>query len=179
MDTLKVIEASFLWLEEDLCSSESLTTDQDLPAIRQLVVLLTCVTFLGILLSRLIIIDDKARFFLYIFDDLNFRICCETIASVVKDFLKVRCDVPTGKVNPLDRMRDSITFIYWHSVRNTVTRVEDDTSGSTIRVKCQNRLNADIEARYIENFEHYLGHLLPVFFWVERGLGHEDWMLLW
>jgi len=119
--TFEVIEASFLWLEKDLSSSESLTSNQNLSAIRQLVVLLTSVTFLSILLGRLIIVDDEARFFLYVFDDLDFRICCETIASVVKDFLEVSSDVPTGKVNPLDGVRDSIAFVYWHSVRNTVS----------------------------------------------------------
>ena len=173
-----MIESSFLWLEEYLGSSESLTSDQNLPAIRQLVVLLACMTFLSILLSGFIIVDDKAHFLLDVLNDLNFCICGETVASIVQDLLKVFGDVPTSEVNPLNSVGDSIPFIYWHSVRNTVTRVEDDTGSSTIGVKCQNCLNTYVEARHIENLEHYLGHLLPVFFWIKRCLSHQDWMLL-
>lgn len=173
-----MIEAGLLWLEEYLSCSESLTSDEDLSTIRQLVVLLASVTLLSILLGSLVVIDDQAHFLLNILDDLNFRIGRKTIASIVQDLLEVFCDVATGQVNPLNCVGDGVALVYWHSVRNTVTGVEDDTSSSTIRIECQNRLNTHVEARHVEYFEHYLGHFLPVFFWIKWCLGHENRMLL-
>lgn len=178
MDTFEVIESRFLWLEEYLGSSEPLTSDQNLPAIRQLIVLLASMTFLSIFLSGLIIIYDKAHFLLDILNDLNFCVCRETVASVIQDLLKVFGDVSTSEMNPLNSMGDGITFIYWHCVRDTITGIEDDTCSSTIRVKSQHCLNTNIEAWYIKYFEHYLSHLLPVFFRIQWRLSHKDWMLL-
>ena len=72
----------------------------------------------------------------------------------------------------MNGMWDGITFVYWNCVGNTIARIEDDTSSSTIGVKSQNSLNTNVEARNIEDFEHDLSHLLPVLLRVKRSLSH-------
>jgi hypothetical protein len=64
-------------------------------------------------------------------------------------------------------------------VGDTITRVEDDTSGSARRVKRKDGLDGDVHSWGVEGLEHDLGHLFTVGLWVERGFGEENWMLFW
>ena len=47
-------------------------------------------------------------------------------------------------------MGKSVTFIDGDSVRDTIARVEDDTSGSTRSVKREDCLDSDIEGGRVE-----------------------------
>ena len=114
------IETCFLGLEEYFGGSEPLATYEDLATIWQFVIFLTCVTLLSVFLGSLVIIDNKAHFLFDVFDNLNFCVCGEAIASVVQNLLKVGGDVSTSKVNPLNCVRNGITFINRDCVRNTV-----------------------------------------------------------
>merc|ERR1712123_488246 len=65
-------------------------------------------------------------------------------------------------------MGKSITFIDWDTVGDTISRVHDDTSGTS----------RSIQGGHVEGFKHDLGHLLAVSLWVEGGLSEEDGLFL-
>ena len=70
------------------------------------------------------------------------------------------------------------TFIDGDCVRDTVSRVEDDTGGTAGGVQGQDSLDGDVHGRGVEGLEHDLGHLLSVGLGVKGSLGEEDGVLL-
>ena len=63
-------------------------------------------------------------------------------------------------------------------MRNTISRIHDDTSGTSRGVKGEHSLDSDVHSGGVESLEHDLGHLLSVSFGVKRGLSQEDGVLL-
>ena len=63
-------------------------------------------------------------------------------------------------------------------MRNTITRVKNDTSGTSRGVEGENGLDSDVHGGGVEGLEHDLGHLLPVGLGVEGSLSQEDRVLL-
>jgi hypothetical protein len=61
-------------------------------------------------------------------------------------------------------------------VRNTITRVKNNTSGTTRGIQRENSLNLDKECRAVEGFKHDLGHLLTIRFWILGSFSQEDGM---
>ena len=59
-------------------------------------------------------------------------------------------------------MGKSITLIDGHSVGDTITRVQDDTSGSARGVQGEHSLDGNVHGGGVEGLEHDLGHLLAV-----------------
>ena len=76
-------------------------------------------------------------------------------------------------------MGEGETFVDGDGVRDTITRIQDDTSGTTGGVEGQDGLDGDVEGGGIEGLEHDLGHLFAVGLGVEGSLGEQDGMLLW
>ena len=68
------------------------------------------------ILGGFVVVHNIAHFFFDIFYDFNFGIGCETVTSLIKDFLQIGSDVSTSQVNSLNGMWDSITLVDWHSV---------------------------------------------------------------
>ncbi len=62
-------------------------------------------------------------------------------------------------------------------MRDTVTRVEDDTGGAARGVEREHGLDGNVHGWGVEGLEHDLGHLFAVGLGVERRLG-EDGVLL-
>ena len=62
---------------------------------------------------------------------------------------------------------------------NTITRVHDDSSGSSRGVEGQDGLDGNVHGGGVEGLEHDLGHLFSVGLWVEWCLSEEDWVFLW
>jgi hypothetical protein len=75
-------------------------------------------------------------------------------------------------------VRKSITLIDGNSVRDTITRIHNDTGGTTRGVEGKNGLDGNIHGGSIEGLEHDLGHLLAVGLGVEGSLSQEDGVLL-
>merc|ERR1712183_603026 len=75
-------------------------------------------------------------------------------------------------------MWKSITFIDGDSVRDTISRVHDDTSGTTRGIQGEDSLDGNVHGRRVEGLEHDLGHLLTVGLGVEGSLSEEDGLLL-
>ena len=63
-------------------------------------------------------------------------------------------------------------------MRNTISRIQDDTGGSTRGVQGQDSLDSDIHGGAVEGLEHDLGHLFSVGLGVEGGFGQENGVFL-
>merc|ERR1712098_879684 len=63
-------------------------------------------------------------------------------------------------------------------MRDTITRVHDNTSGTARGVKGEDSLDGDIHGGHVEGLEHDLGHLLTVSLGVEGSLSKKDRLLL-
>ena len=69
------------------------------------------------------------------------------------------------------------TFIDWDSMGNTISRINDATGSSTVGVEGKDGLDGNVHTGNLESFEHELGHLLSVGFWVHWGLSKENVVL--
>merc|ERR1719297_459254 len=63
-------------------------------------------------------------------------------------------------------------------VSHTITRVHDNTSGTSRGIKGENSLDSNIHSGHVEGLEHDLGHLLTVSLGVEGSLSKKDWLFL-
>merc|ERR1712119_93274 len=61
---------------------------------------------------------------------------------------------------------------------NTITRIHDNTSGTTRGIEREDCLNGNIHGRHIEGLKHDLSHLLTVSLGVEWSLSEEDGLFL-
>merc|ERR1719245_1120856 len=75
-------------------------------------------------------------------------------------------------------MGESITFIDGDGVRNTITRVHDDTGGTTRGIGGEDSLDSDIHGGHVEGLKHDLSHLLTVSLGVKGSLSQKDGLLL-
>merc|ERR1007417_7295 len=62
---------------------------------------------------------------------------------------------------------------------DTITRVHDNTSGTTRGIEGEDSLDSDIHGGHVEGLKHDLGHLLTVGLGVEGSLSKEDGLFLW
>merc|ERR1712152_97134 len=63
-------------------------------------------------------------------------------------------------------------------MRDTISRVHDNTSGTARGIEGEDSLDGDIHGGHVEGLEHDLGHLLAVSLGVEGSLSKEDGLLL-
>lgn len=90
-------------------------------------------------------------------------------------------DIPTSDGDMFDRTSDDIPFSARDNVSNTIARVNDSSSESTVcdlvgrpgGSKGEHCLNGDVEALDIERFEKNLGSLFTVLRCVEGRFGLE------
>merc|ERR1711892_1168316 len=76
-------------------------------------------------------------------------------------------------------MGKSITFIDWDTVGDTISRVHDDTGGTSRSVEGEDSLDGNIHSGHVEGLKHDLGNLLTVSLRVEGSLSQEDGLFLW
>merc|ERR1719470_441589 len=76
-------------------------------------------------------------------------------------------------------MGKGITFIDGDTMGDTISRVHDDTSGTSGSIEGEDSLDGNIHSGHVEGLKHDLGHLLTVSLWVEGSLSEEDRLLLW
>ncbi|KAH9494229.1 hypothetical protein DERF_014932 [Dermatophagoides farinae] len=76
-------------------------------------------------------------------------------------------------------MWKGITFVDWDCVGDTITRIQDDTGGTTRSVQGQDSLDGDVNGWAVEGLEHDLGHLFSVGFWIQWSFSQQDWAFFW
>merc|ERR1711921_74966 len=75
-------------------------------------------------------------------------------------------------------MGQGVTLIDGHSVGDTISAVQHDTSSTTGSVEREHSLDGHIHGGCVERLEHDLGHLLPVGLGVKGSLSQQDGLLL-
>merc|ERR1719263_194088 len=63
-------------------------------------------------------------------------------------------------------MRQTITFIDWNRMGNTITGIQDNTSGTSRSVQGKDSLDGNVHSWGVESFKHDLTHFFSVSFWV-------------
>merc|ERR1711981_706010 len=103
----------------------------------------------------------------------------ERVASLGEDLHEVVGELTASQVQTEDGVGESITFIDWDGVGYTITRVHDNTSGTSRSVEGKYSLDGNIHCWHVEGLEHDLGHLFTVSFWVEGSFSQEYGLLFW
>jgi len=167
------------WLEEGFWASESFVTNGDD---------LTVGKFIRFFEGRrggsgghflFEVKGNVAEFFLDVTDDFSFGGGDEGVTTFSKDFHEVVGKIATSKIQTHDGVGKGITFIDWDVVGNTITSIEDNTGGTSGGVEGEDGLDTDVHGWDVEGFEHDLGHLFSVGFWVQWSFSEENWVFFW
>merc|ERR1711884_997680 len=165
-------------LEESLGATEPLVTDGDDLAVGKLIGLLEGG---GGSSSGHLLLEVKgniAQLLLDVTDNLSFGSGGERVTSLSEDLHQVVGEFTASEVKTEDGVGEGITFIDGDGVGNTITRVHDNTGGTTRGVQGEHSLDSHIHGGHVEGLEHNLGHLLTVSLGVEGCLSQEDGLLL-
>merc|ERR1739844_503178 len=108
-----------------------------------------------------------AELLLGVTDDLTLSSGGERVTTLSEDLHEVVGELTASQVQTEDGMGKSITFIDGDSVGDTITRVHDDTSGTTRGIQGEDSLDGNIHGGHVEGLEHDLGHLFTVSLGVE------------
>merc|ERR1719430_1564242 len=122
--------------------------------------------------------SDIAELFLDVTDNLTFSSGGERVATFSEDLHEVVGELTSSKIKTYDGMGKSITFIDRDSMGDTITRVHDNTGGTSRGIEGEDSLDGDIHGRHVEGLEHDLGHLLTVSLGVEGSLSEQNGLLL-
>uniref|UniRef100_A0A8W7PQJ3 Uncharacterized protein n=1 Tax=Anopheles coluzzii TaxID=1518534 RepID=A0A8W7PQJ3_ANOCL len=166
-------------LEQSLRAAETLVTDGDDLSVGKLVRLLQRGRGSGRGHFLLEVQGNIAQLLLDVTDDFTLSRGGERVTALGQDLHQVVGKIATGQIQTQDGVGQSITFVDRDSVRHTVTRVQHNTGGTTGGVQGQHGLDGDVHGWRVERLKHDLGHLLTVSLRVQRGLGQQDWVLLW
>jgi hypothetical protein len=165
-------------LEQSLGSTEALVANGDDLSVGQLIGLLEAGA-LGSGLDLLLKVEsDVAELLLDVTDDFTLGSGGEGVTALSQDLHQVVGQVTTSHVDTGDGVGEGETLVDGDNVGNTITGVEDDTSGTTGGVQGQDGLDGDVEGGGVEGLEDNLGHLLTVGLGVDGSLSQEDGVLL-
>merc|ERR1719495_2448008 len=165
-------------LEKSLRTTETFITNGDDLTVRKLIRLLKgggCSSS-GHLLFK--VKSDIAKLFFDVTDNLTFSSGGERITTFSEDLHEVVGELTSSKIKTDDGMGKSITFIDRDSMGNTITRVHDNTSGTSRGIEGEDSLDGNIHGGHVEGLEHNLSHLLTVSLWVEGCLSQKDGLFL-
>ena len=137
-------------LEERFGASESLVSDRDDLTVGELVRFLELRRLGGGLELLFKVESDVAELLLDVSDDFSFGRSGEWVTSLHEDLDEVVCQVSSSQVESENGVGERKTFVNGHSVGDTVSRVEDDTGGSTGSVQGQHGLDRDVEGRALK-----------------------------
>merc|ERR1711881_336697 len=103
----------------------------------------------------------------------------ERVASLGEDLHEVVGELTSSQVQTEDGVWESITFIDGDGVGDTITRVHDNTSGTSRSIEGKYGLDGNVHGGHVEGFEHGLGHLFTVSLWVKGSFSQEYGLLFW
>lgn len=163
--------------EKESCSLPFVANGDDL-TVRQFVGLFKGRGLSGSLHFLLKVESDVTELFLDITDNFTLSSGGEGVTALDEDADEVFSQVTTGHVETENSVWEGITFVDGDSVGDTITRVEDDTGGTTGSVEGKDGLDGDVESGGVEGFKHDLGHLLAVRLGVQGSFGQENGVFL-
>merc|ERR1719452_152077 len=165
-------------LEEGLGATETLVSDGDDLTVGKLIRLLEGGggSSGGHLLLK--VKGNIAQLLLDVTDNLSLGGGGERVTSLGEDLHQVVGELTASQVKTEDGVGKGITFIDGDGVGNTITRVHDDTGGTTGSIQGQDSLDGNIHGGHVEGLKHDLGHLLSVGLGVEGSLSEEDGLFL-
>merc|ERR1719348_2286647 len=165
-------------LEEGLWAAETLIANGDDLAVGKFIGLLEGGggSSSGHLLLK--IKGNIAELLLDVTDNLTLSSSGERVATLSEDLHQVVGELTSSKVKTNYGMGEGITFIDGDTVGDTVTRVHDNTSGTSRGIKGENSLDSNIHSGHVEGLKHDLGHLLTVSLGVEGSLSEQNGLLL-
>merc|ERR1719300_646321 len=165
-------------LEESLGAAETLISNGNDLAIRKFIGLLKGGggSSSGHFLFK--VKGNIAKLLLDVTNNLTLSSGSEGVATLSKDLHQVVGKLTSSEIKTDDGVGKSITFIDRNTMGNTISRVHDNTSGTTRGIKRKDSLDGNIHGRHVEGLKHDLGHLLTVGLWVEGSLSKEDGLLL-
>merc|ERR1719412_3505830 len=165
-------------LEESLWAAETFITNGDDLAVGKFIRLLKGGRGSG---SGHLLFEVKgniAELLLDVTDNLTLSSGGERVATFSEDLHQVVGEFTSSKIKTDNGMGKSITFIDGDTVGDTISRVHDDTSGTSRGIEREDSLDGDIHGGHVEGLEHDLGHLLTVSLWVKGSLSEEDGLFL-
>merc|ERR1719253_2275543 len=71
-------------------------------------------------------------------------------------------------------MGKGITFVDWDSVRNTISRIQNTTGGTTRSIQRKDGLDVHVHGWDIESLKHDLSHTFTVSLGVHGSLGKKN-----
>merc|ERR1719474_1724443 len=122
--------------------------------------------------------SNIAKLLLNVTDNLTLSSSGKRVSTLSEYLHKIVGKLTASKVKTNNGMGEGITFIDGDSMGDTITRIHDNTSGTTRGIKGEDSLDGNIHGRHVEGLKHDLGHLLTVGLWVERSLSKEDGLFL-
>merc|ERR1719393_191598 len=165
-------------LEESLRAAETLIADGDDLAIGKFIRLLKGCRSSSSRHFLLKVKGNITELLLDVTDNLTLSSGGEGVTAFGKDLHEVVGELTSSKVETDDGMGKGITFIDRDSVGHTITRVHDDTSGTSGGIKREDSLDGNIHSGHVEGLKHDLGHLLTVSLGVKGSFSKEDRLLL-
>merc|ERR1712168_974043 len=98
--------------------------------------------------------SNIAQLLLDISDNLSLGSGGEGVTSLGEDLHQVVGEFTASKVKTEDGVGEGITFIDGDSVGDTITRVHDNTGGTTRGVQGEDSLDGNIHGGHVEGLEH-------------------------
>merc|ERR1712018_155699 len=165
-------------LEESLRGTEPLIANGDNLTVRKLIGLFQGGGGSSSSHFLLEVKSNIAEFLLDVTNNLTLSSSGEGVTTLSKDLHEVVGELTASQVQTEDGMGKSITFIDGDSVGNTISRIHDNTSGTTSDIEGKDSLDGNIHGGHVEGLKHDLSHLLTVSLGVKRSFSQEDGLFL-
>merc|ERR1719268_692903 len=165
-------------LEESLWAAETLIANGDDLAVGKLIRLLKGGGGSGSGHLLLKVKSNIAELPLDVTDNLTLSSGGEGVATFGEDLHQVVGEFTSSKIKTDNGVGKGITFIDGDTVGDPISRVHDNTSGTTRGIEGEDSLDGDVQGGHVEGLEHDLGHLLTVSLGVEGSLSEEDGLFL-
>ena len=160
-------------LEESLRASETLVANGDDLSVGQFVALLKGGARCGSLHLLFEVESNVAELLLDVTDDFTLGSGGEGVATLGEDLHEVVGQVTAGQVETKDGVGQGVSLVDGNGVGNTITRVENNTGGTSRGIEGKNSLDGNIHGWRVERLKHDLCHLLSVGLGVQGSLGQQ------
>ena len=167
------LQSGKVGLEEDLGTTEAFVSNDDNVTVGKLEGLLECRRFGGLLHLFFKVDGDEAERFFDVTHDFSLGCGGEGVSTLGEDFHEVVGQVPAGEVETDDGVGEGVSLVDGHGVRDSVSRIEDASSGASGGVEGEHGLDVDVHGGDIKGLEHDLGHTLAVGLGVLGGFGEQ------